>query len=349
MPDNQEKIAQLLEKLELLLKKQESFNLEVNELRKDLSSLQDNDLSIPNNIIPVEEEIAQENSTTIVDAAPIEQIPEPEIKEQKEHILSVEAPRKIAATPIKKPKGKSNLEKFIGENLINKIGILITVIGVFIGAKYSIENNLISPLTRIILGYLVGLGLVAIGIKLKAKYENYSAVLVSGALAILYFITFAAYSFYELFPQGIAFALMVFLTIFGVVSALNYNKQIIAHIGLVGAYAVPFLLSNDSGNATVLFSYMAIINLGILFISLKKYWKALYYVTFAFTWLIFSGWIAFSYESEKHFQLALLFLFIFFMLFYGTFLGYKLIKAEKFKASDVFMLLLNSFIFYGFG
>jgi len=346
MPDNQEKIAQLLEKLELLLKKQESFNLEVNELRKDLSSLQDNDLSIPNNTIPVEEEIAQENSTTIVDAAPIEQIPEPEIKE---HILSVEAPRKIAATPIKKPKGKSNLEKFIGENLINKIGILITVIGVFIGAKYSIENNLISPLTRIILGYLVGLGLVAIGIKLKAKYENYSAVLVSGALAILYFITFAAYSFYELLPQGIAFALMVFLTLFGVVAALNYNKQIIAHIGLVGAYAVPFLLSHDSGNATVLFSYMAIINFGILFISLKKYWKALYYVTFAFTWLIFSGWIAFSYESEKHFQLALLFLFIFFMLFYGTFLGYKLIKAEKFKASDVFMLLLNSFIFYGFG
>src|SRR5690606_33585531 len=164
----------------------------------------------------------------------------------------------------KPPGGKSDIEKFIGENLINKIGIAITVIGVAIGAKYSIENDLISPLTRIILGYLAGLGLLGFGIKLKEKYESYSAVLVSGAMAILYFITFAAYSFYGLFPQGLAFGLMLLFTTFGVVAALNYDKQIIAHIGLVGAYAVPFLLSNDSGKATVLFGYMAIINIGIM-------------------------------------------------------------------------------------
>ncbi|WP_396637253.1 DUF2339 domain-containing protein [Maribacter sp. R77961] len=347
MPDNQEQLAALLAKLELLSKKQESFTQEVNALRKDLEVLQGEVPSTITETTPTIKEVPTPENPIIKEEKPV--IKHAETVIEKEPIAPIEAPSKKFSAPIKKPKGKSNLEKFIGENLINKIGILITVIGVFIGAKYSIENNLISPLTRIILGYLVGLGLVAIGIKLKAKYQNYSAVLVSGALAILYFITFAAYSFYDLFPQSIAFTLMVFLTVFGVVAALNYNKQIIAHIGLVGAYAVPFLLSNNSGNAMVLFSYMAIINLGILFISIKKYWKALYYVAFAFTWLIFSGWIAFSYTSENHYQLALLFLFIFFLIFYATFLGYKLIKAEKFKASDVFMLLLNSFIFYGFG
>ena len=56
----------------------------------------------------------------------------------------------------------NELEKFIGENLINKIGIAILIIGVAIGAKYSIENDLISPLTRIILGYLLGLGLLVL-------------------------------------------------------------------------------------------------------------------------------------------------------------------------------------------
>ncbi|MBK8832162.1 MAG: hypothetical protein IPN60_15170 [Saprospiraceae bacterium] len=30
----------------------------------------------------------------------------------------------------------------------------------------------------------------------------------------------------------------------------------------MGAYAVPFLLSENSGNVTVLYSYMAIINIG---------------------------------------------------------------------------------------
>lgn len=345
MANHQEQIGKLAAQLEALLKKQELFTIEVNELRRDLLKLRD---------LPVEEtgssaaEIAETIKTEKQDTVP----------EKAEPILSTTLPiteiaknqDQIPATPVSNtPKGKSSLEKFIGENLINKIGILITVIGVVIGAKYSIENNLISPLTRIILGYLLGLGLIGFGMKLKAKYTNYSAVLVSGALAILYFITFAGYSFYELFPQVFAFGLMVFITVFGVVAALNFNKQVIAHIGLVGAYAVPFLLSNDSGNVTVLFSYVAIINMGILFISLQKYWKALYYVAFGFTWLLYAGWRIFSYRPEEHFQIALVFAGIFFLVFYATFLGYKLIKSEKFKVSDVFMLLLNSFVFYGMG
>ena len=112
-----------------------------------------------------------------------------------------EAPQQVFLLPNKPLKIKSDIEKFIGENLINKIGIAITVIGVAIGAKYSIEHELISPLTRMILGYLIGIGLLGFGIKLKKKYESYSTVLVSGAIAIMYFITYFAYSFYFLYAH----------------------------------------------------------------------------------------------------------------------------------------------------
>ena len=92
-------------------------------------------------------------------------------------------------------------------------------------------------------------------------------------MAIVYFITYFAYSLYELFPQVVAFSMMMIITAFTVAIAINYNRQVIAHIGMVGAYAVPFLLSNESGNVATLFSYMAIINIGILVIAFKKYWK----------------------------------------------------------------------------
>lgn len=345
MANDQEHIGNLAEKLELLLKKQERFDIEINELRQDILKLRNPSLEESKASTPASKEISKIKTKNSISEKP-ENVDF--VSTSIEQNTPPKTQKKITPIP-KKPKGKSNIEKFIGENLINKIGILITVIGVVIGAKYSIENNLISPLTRIILGYLVGLGLIGFAIKLKTKYTSYSAVLISGALAIMYFITFAGYSFYELFPQVFAFALMVLITVFGVVASLNYNKQIIAHIGLVGAYAVPFLLSNDSGNITILFSYVAIINLGILFISLKKYWKALYYVAFAFTWLLYIGWRAFSYTAADHFQMALIFATLFFLIFYATFLGYKLIKSEKFKVSDVFMLLLNSFIFYALG
>lgn len=349
MASNQDQIAELLQKLDLLLKKQQEFNTEVNELRRDIQILRNTQ---PNKPATANDGPKAKPSIEAISAEEVTNLEEPAHKtmvgSKPDQKVFQENPEPTTLTKRKVPKTKSNLEKFIGENLINKIGILITVIGVVIGAKYSIENNLISPLTRIILGYLVGLSLLSFAYKLKTNYKNYSAVLVSGALAILYFITFTAYDLYALFPQIMALAIMLLCTVFGVVASLNYNKQIIAHIGLVGAYGIPFLLSNDSGNALVLFSYMTLINLGILFISLKKYWKALYYVSFGFTWLIFGSWSLFS-SNEGDFYLGFGFLTVFFLLFYATFLAYKLLKSETFRVSDVILLFLNSFIFYGLG
>ncbi|MFD2565442.1 DUF2339 domain-containing protein [Aquimarina rubra] len=343
MADNQEYINELLQKVEILSKKQEVFHREILDLKQEILQLK--------KAKEVKEKPIEENKITSPVAEPALKKVEDTAKTfeplaQKQPIIAASKPETQKAT---KPKEKSNLEKFIGENLISKIGVIILIIGVGIGAKYSIDNDLISPLTRIILGYLTGIGLIAVGMKLKKKYENFSAVLVSGAMAILYFITFLAYSLYDLFPQLFAFGLMVLFTIFTVFAAIQYNKQVIAHIGLVGAYAVPFLLSDGSGKVTVLFSYMAIINIGILIISLQKYWKPLYYSSFILTWLIYFSWYAMSYETDTHFGSASIFLFVFFATFYFIFLVYKLRKKEKFGTGDVLLQLMNAFVFYGIG
>ncbi|MEN8126001.1 MAG: DUF2339 domain-containing protein [Bacteroidota bacterium] len=341
MTENQDKINQLLDKLDLLLKRQDNFSREINNLQIEISNLK-----------------KSKTKQSIEKKEIIEEIPVTDFKIKKEETTeyklpsqhkSIKTPKHIITKVNKTPKIKLDLERFIGENLINKIGIAITIIGVAIGAKYTIENNLISPLTRIILGYLVGLGLLGFGIKLKKEYDNFSAVLVSGSIAIMYFITYAAYSYYDLIPQVFAFALMVVFTVFTVVAAINYNKQVIAHIGLVGAYAVPFLLSESSGKIEILYSYMAIINIGILVISFKKYWKYLYYSSFSLTWLMYILWYTSDYQINKHFGLALTFILIFFIIFYLTILAYKLIQKEKFSTTDVLLLLTNSFIFYGLG
>ena len=340
MTSNPDNINSLSDKLEALLKRQENFSREINNLRNEIDRLKSTEKEL-------EEEVKQINPET-----------EPVFEGKKETSISgYQIPQhtkkvviKRVVSPINKPKKTNgNLEKIIGENLINKIGIAITVIGVAIGAKYSIENELISPLTRIILGYLSGLGLLGVGVKLKSKYENYSAVLVSGAVAIMYFITYSAYDFYHLLPQFLAFALMVIFTVFTVFAAITYNRQIIALFGFVGAYAIPFLLSDGSGNVPALFSYMAIINIGILVIALVKYWKSLYYSSFGLTWLVYFIWFASNYQSTKHFSLALTFLTIFFVTFYLTFLVYKLRRKEKFDTNDIILLLGNSFVFYGIG
>lgn len=404
MTHHQDQINELLSKLELLLKKQDFFSKELQQLKDEALKLK-----ISETHIPLETEVSKkveqikEHTDDINDtpskkfyrdlnhkvlggvcagladyfgisiilirilwilfsvfygigffvylilwiAIPAEKVPKT-FDTQRPYVVNEPV---LYDTPnlVKSSKIKFDWEKYIGENLINKIGIAILIIGVAIGTKYSIEHDLISPLTRVILGYIVGLALLGIGMKLKKEYENFSAVLVSGAMAILYFMTYAAYSFYDLFPQIMAFILMVLWTLFTVIAAFNYNKQIIALIGLVGAYAVPFLLSESSGNITVLFSYMAIINIGILVIAFKKYWKQLYFSSFTLTWLIYFTWYTSSFDVVEHYSFAFLFLFLFFIIFYVSFLAFKLLQKEQFEITDIFLLLSNSFIFYGIG
>src|SRR5687768_13941253 len=133
-------------------------------------------------------------------------------------------------------------------------------------------------------------------------------------MAIMYFITYFAYAVYQIISQAAAFPLMVMFTVVTVAAALFYNRQFIAHIGLVGAYAVPFLLSTGSERYAELFGYMAIINAGVLAISVRKYWKALFFTASFFTWTIFGLWFVTRYSADD-FYTAIIFLGIFFSCF----------------------------------
>lgn len=332
MPENNETISQLADRLESLLKKQEAFSREVDQIKEEIKKLKSHSVKEEKQVPAAEH--PNSVSAVISQAPPVHQ---PVIQPKK------------PAYQDEQSKFRADIEKFIGENLINKIGIVITVIGVAIGTKYAIDHELISPLTRIILGYLFGLGLLIFALKLRKKYENFSSVLLSGSMAIMYFITYFAFSFYNLFPQYVAFGLMIIITGMTVTGAISYNRQVIAHIGLVGAYAVPYLLSSHSGNVAILFTYIAIINIGILVISFRKYWKPLYFSSFFLTWLILLTWFLFRYSPEQNFAIASVFGMIFFMEFYFMFLAYKLLQKEKFDFYDIILLLANSSIFYFVG
>ncbi len=243
---------------------------------------------------------------------------------------------------------RDQLENLIGSNIINKIGILVTVVGVFIGAKYAIEKELISATTRIILGYSVAAVLCLLAYRLKAKYIDYSAVLMSGSISIIYFITYIAHSFYHLFPQPIAFGLMLFTTAFVVSMSIWYNRKIIALLGQVGAYAIPFLLSTGNENLPLLYGYLSIINIGLLFLSFKRDWKLIYQVAFGFSWFIFFASFANAYLAVG-FSSNFIFLFINFIIFYTAFLANKIIKKELYALAEIAILLINAITFFLLG
>lgn len=370
MSEIDEKIDQLEKRLDDLIKTQIGFQQTTNQIRYEIGVLRTTQQKranpgqqetyrqpvrefIPPHSSPVHNEPPIEANRVPSDNAkvPPREVPPPTFglpprPNESDSAESQSAFSKYATSYAES--ARANLEEFIGENLISKIGIIILVLGIGIGVKYAIDNNLISPLTRIIVGYIFGFGLIGLAIRLKPKYLNFSAVLLSGGMAAMYFVTYFAYSLYGLISQPAAFALMAMFTVFTVAAASVYSRQIIAHLGLVGAYAVPFLLSNNSGNYTFLFSYISIINVGVLAVSIKRYWKPIFYTSFGFTWLIFYAWFITKYSPQEHFGPALLFLGLLFAIFYATRVIHGRIYAESGDLENLVSVLATAFVFYAF-
>jgi uncharacterized membrane protein len=329
------KIERLRKKIDSLIYNHELLESEIQSLKREIEGLR-------SPAKPKEPSVNKITATAVVEekvSSPpvVPPLPPFEIKEFK---------------PQWRPKPseeKTQWEEFIGTNLLNKIGIVILVIGVSYGVKYSIDHNLMSPITRVILGYVAGLALAIVALRIKPNYKTFSAVLLSGGMSTFYFITYAAYDIFALMPQELAFVLMVVFTGFTVFAAVHYDQKVIAIIGLVGAYAVPFLLSDGSGRVVILFSYVTIVNIGILVLGFKKDWKLLYYLAFGLTWLIYAAWFIDRFDANEHLWMSLSFALIYFVIFYVTFLAYKLVKAENLLMDDIAMLVFNSFLFYTFG
>jgi uncharacterized membrane protein len=344
---NEEKINLIGQKILLLSNNLNKYQEELKQLKQQLDALQ------------------QQQPNAVKQPAfvpPIIKTPEPiaEIRQEIKEEIPVEKVAEVASPvntnyqiPTYKPKrvkeSSFNFEEFVGGKLITIIGIVILVIGLGIGVKYAIDNDMLGPLARLVLAYAAGGILLGLAFKLKAKYKPFSAVLLSGAMASLYFTTFAAYSMYALFPQMAAFAIMVIFTAFTVFAATIYDLEVIGVIGLAGAYGVPMLLSDGTGRIEIMFAYMLIINIGILFLSFKKYWQILNHVSYGFTWLIVGGWVSQKFDYEVHALMTLSFAFLFFLIFYISNMAYKIIKKELFGMIDIIRILSNSFIFFGIG
>lgn len=77
-----------------------------------------------------------------------------------------------------------NYEKFIGENLFGKIGILVFVLGIAFFVKYAIDQNWIGHTMRTALGFGVGTLLLGIAWRLGERYRAFSSLLAGGGCAV---------------------------------------------------------------------------------------------------------------------------------------------------------------------
>lgn len=289
-------------------------------------------------------------------------IPEPVKVEWHAEVISettsaaakIPAPPPPSRKPFKEPEPElsffeshPDLEKFIGENLINKIGIAILVLAIGFFVKYAIDNNWVGPVGRVGIGVLCGGILVGIAHRMRNSYKAFSSVLVGGGLAILYFTITLAYHQFHLFNQTTSFIILIIITIFAVLLSLLYDKQELAIIALVGGLASPFMVSSGQANYNALFIYLVILNAGLLVMAYYKAWRVLNAVVFGLTVIVFGAVLTSLTAPTYH--TGLLYASILYLLFFGINVANNVKENKAFVASDFSILLINTSLYFAVG
>ena len=263
--------------------------------------------------IPIQE---TKDKTPEVEEETPETIEEPVEEEQEEPAMAMEEEEEIEEYAT----SETNFEKYIGENLFGKIGILIFIIGIGFFVKYAIDQNWINETARTLMGYAVGAGMLVLAERLHKRYHTFSSLLAGGAFGIYYLITAIAFHYYALFSHTIAFVILCVTTIFMSAVSVLYDRKELAVTALVGGFIAPFIISTDSSSIISLQIYITILNIGMFCLAMYKKWAILPMVSFAFTYIILWGTTALGSFSDSESVTTYPTLFAFATLFYVIFL-----------------------------
>ncbi len=275
-----------------------------------------------------------------VEATPVERFP----LEQNYRPTPESRPVRPAAKT-----ANSGVEFMMGGKAAAFAGIAILVMGIVFLVGYAIQHNWIGPGTRIVLGLLCGGVLVGVGHLVERKDPKlhlFARVLTGGGSALFYFSVFAAYGIYHLIgPIAAGFGLAASaLAVFGL--AMAYRSQAVGVLGVLGAFITPLLIGGDIDSGIFPLVYVAVINVPVLLLGVRRKWQLLYNLAFLFTIIHFLVWL--EWISTREVWVGMGFAVLYFAEYAA--LGLLKLRSEQEvggRTADLVRLLLASFLLLG--
>jgi uncharacterized membrane protein len=247
-----------------------------------------------------------------------------------------------------RPKPRGDLEARIGGNWFNRIGIIAIAIGVAFFLKYAFDNQWIGPWGRVLTGVAIGFGFLIGGERMRPRYHNYAYGLTGGGVLILYLSIYAAHAFFSepLIGQLPAFVCMLMVTATASMLAARYNALPIAFLGLIGGFLTPILLSTGVDNQAGLFTYVTLLDVGVLALAYSKQWRSLNHSAFVATALMFAAWTLEWYAQEKLWT-TIFFLTLFFIIFSALAVLYNVVNRRPTTWADLSLVFANGILYFG--
>lgn len=183
-------------------------------------------------------------------------IPDTKLEQPKTHTAEV--------------KSGFDFEKAFLGNIFNKIGALAIIIAVVIFIKLISPLIVITPVMKLLFGYLAGFGMISGALYIhhtKETMKNYSEVLLGTGFATLFITSFCGYSLLHIFNTTTAVSIGVVLLLATYLIADRMKTVSMLVIGLIGGYLTPLFTGGDNNAA---FSYLIFLNIVSLVFTLKN-------------------------------------------------------------------------------
>jgi Predicted membrane protein (DUF2339)/Protein of unknown function (DUF3999) len=239
-----------------------------------------------------------------------------------------------------------SLEELLAGKWMTWVGALAVVIGAGFGFKYAIDNEYLGPTGRVVLGILTGMACFVGGaFAMLRNYRFLGQGLVGAALGILYASLVAADRWYGIIPQQAAFLAMIAVTMAGLAFSAVFSAQPTACLGLLGGFLSPVMLARGTDERWILFSYILVLDLGVLGIAAFRKWRPLQNLAFACTVIMWIGWFSQHYTPEKFTDTVLL-LTPFFLVFALLGIFHNVLRRTPAEAGDFFLILATPVAYF---
>ncbi|HVG39094.1 MAG TPA: DUF2339 domain-containing protein, partial [Pyrinomonadaceae bacterium] len=240
-----------------------------------------------------------------------------------------------------------DLESRIGGSWFNRIGIVAVTLGVGFFLKYAFDNEWIGARGRVGAGFAAGLGFLLAGDRLRARgYQHYANGLAGGGLLMLYLSVAAAFAYYELIGPIPAFALFAGITAAAVLLAARFQAQAIAGLGLIGGFVTPLILPPLFDRQIALFTYLAVLDAGVLALAYRRGWRGLNYAALLATVTLLTGWMA-GQDQTSRLGVTFFYLTLFFVIFTLIVWLNNVVRSRPMRWLDAALVLGNTSYYFG--
>lgn len=190
-----------------------------------------------------------------------------------------------------------NFEEKVAGRLSIWLGAFAIVMAGGYFLKYSLDQGLLSPTVRIIMGLATAFVMLGAAEYFYRRGYMLAQGLSAGAIGLMFGSFWSAVSLYHLISPLAGFVALAAASVLGVVLSLRHGP-VVAIIGLVGGYMTPMLVGSSGSHPAILFTYLIGLLVGISYIARRQGWFWLISLAAAFINIWAVVWLLFSFDGN---------------------------------------------------